>query len=210
MIALVLLLAWHELWQSMTRATSSGAATARGIAQYAKAKYADATHAFGDANAIRHSPQTAFNLGTSQVAAGQREDGSAMLTQAMRDPALRADAFYNRGSSALSANSYDAAIRDFTETLRLRPDDLQAKRNLEIALRHKAMQQSPGGKNNRSGSQPKPQPSKQPAPAPGDQRANKPQGEMDAEALLRAVQQQEREELMRMRRGKAEPERIGW
>jgi Ca-activated chloride channel homolog len=212
MIALLVFLSWSQLWQSLTRATSSGAATARGVAQYAKGKYAEATRAFGDANAMRPSPQTAFNLGTAQIAAGNREQGSSTITNALRDPALRADAFYNRGNSALAANAFDPAIRDYAETLRLRPDDAQAKRNLEIALRRKQqMQQSQSGKqNNPQGSQPKPQPSPQPMPAPGEKQSKQPQGQTDAEALLRAVQQQEQEELARMRKVRPEAARVGW
>jgi len=214
MIALLLLVTWSELWQSMTRATSSYAATARGVSQYARGKFRDAAASFTDADSIRQTPQTAFNLGTAQVATGDRERGSTTLAKAMRDPKLRADALYNRGSSALSSNAFDAAIRDFADVLRMRPNDAQAKRNLEIALRRKAQQKQQqesgaGGQKNSQGAQPQPnQPNK--APAPGDKKSNEPKGQTDAEALLRAVQQQEQEELSRMRRVRPEPGRVGW
>lgn len=213
MIALLLLVTWSELWQSMTRATSSYAATARGVSQYARGKFRDAAASFTDADAIRQTPQTAFNLGTAQVATGDRERGSSTLAKAMGDPKLRADALYNRGSSALASNAFDAAIRDFADVLRMRPNDAKAKRNLEIALRRKSQQKQhqsgSGGQKNSQGAQPQPnQPNK--APAPGDKRSNEPQGQTNAEALLRAVQQQEQEELSRMRRVRPEPGRVGW
>lgn len=214
MIALLLLVTWSEVWQSMTRATSSYAATARGVSQYARGKFRDAEAAFTDADAIRQSPQTAFNLGTAQVATGNREQGSTTLAKAMRDPKLRADALYNRGNSALKSNAFDAAIRDYADVLRLRPSDAQAKRNLEIALLRKSEQKpqesGAGTQKNPQGAQPQQNEQQNKAPAPGDKQSNQPKGQTDAEALLRAVQQQEQEELSRMRRVRPEPGRVGW
>ena len=215
MIALLLFLTWTELWQRMTRATSSYAATARGVSQYAQKKFKEAEASFAEAGRIRSAPETAFNLGTAQVANGDREQGSTTLAKAMKDSKLRADALFNRGYSALTSNAYDPAIRDFSDVLRLQPKDADAKRNLEIALRKKAeQQQQPGdGKQqNPNGPQQKEQQPSQAnrAPAPGDKQAKEPKGETDADALLRAVQQQEQEELSRMRRVRPEPARVGW
>ena len=130
----------------------------------------------------------------------------------MTDPQLRADALYNRGNSALAANAFDPAIRDFAEVLRMRPNDLSAKRNLEIALRKKMEQSKQPG----AGDQQQPQGAQQQqnqanrAPAPGDKNAQQPKGETDADALLRAVQQQEQEELSRMRQARPSQTRVGW
>jgi len=215
MIALLLLVTWSQLWQSLTRATSSYAATARGVSQYAHGKFKEAAASFTEADAVRHSPESAFNLGTAQVSAGNRELGSLTLAKALADPKLRADALYNRGSSALAASAFDPAIRDLTDVLRIRPNDAQAKRNLEIALQRKSQQQQQsgsGGNQNKQqqGAQQQPnQPNR--APAPGDkQTKEQPKGQTDAEALLRAVQQQEQEELSRMRRVRPEGARVGW
>jgi len=204
MIVMLLLFAWGV--------TNSHAATSRGVAQYQHGNFKDAAASFAGADARRHSPQTAFNLGTAQVAAGNREQGSQTLAKAMSDPKLRADALYNRASSALAANAFDPAIRDYTEVLRMRPNDLQAKRNLEIALRKKSEQQKQsgaGGQQKQQGAQPQQNQAKN-APAPGGKNAQQPKGQTDAEALLRAVQQQEQEELSRMRRTRPDPARVGW
>lgn len=219
MIVLLLLVTWTEVWQKLTNATSSYAATARGVSQYARGKFNDAAASFAEADRIRTSADTAYNLGTAQIAGGNREQGSTTLAKAMNDPRLRADALYNRGNSALASNAFDSAIRDYSEVLRMRPGDAQAKRNLEIALRRKQEreQQQPGGgkQQNPSGQQQQQQQQqqKQPdkgAPAPGDQQPKQPKGQTDAEALLRAVQQQEQEELSRMRRVRPESGRVGW
>jgi Ca-activated chloride channel homolog len=191
---------WHD--------TNSHAATAHGVKAFAQRKYVDAVKSFSSANAIAPSPQRAFNLGTAQIAAGNREQGSMTLSNAMRDPRLRADALFNRGNSALSANAYDYAIRDYSNVLRMRPGDTAAKRNLEIALARRAMQRmSAGSRQQQKGSSPRPEPNAAPQAAP-DQRQQR--RDADTEALLRSVQQQEEEELMRMHRAKGERLHVGW
>ena len=207
---IVILLAFHlaDLWQRITRDTSSHAANARGIQQIAKQQYPQAAASFAKAYAIAPTPVNAYNLGTAQIAAGRREEGAAALTKALADPTLRADAYYNRGNAALISHAFDNAIRDYTESLRLRPNDPQAKRNLEIALLHQAMQRAAASRGGQSGPQPKPRPGER-APAPGD-RQQQQKGDPNLEALLRSVQQQEQEELTRMHRTRQESVRVGW
>jgi len=184
--------------------TNSHAASARGEDAYAKKQYEEAVRWFRREQELAPSARGAFNLGTAQIAAGQREQGSATLTEAMKDPALRADALFNRGNSALSAKAFDHAVGDYIETLKLRPNHAGAKRNLEIALARrdaartgtKGSQQNPSGQNQQ-----------QPQPSAGNK---KPQGQPDLETLLRSVQQQEQEELRRMKARGAGEERVGW
>jgi len=193
------------------QSTNSRAATSRGVAAYEKKDYAAATNAFAQANALKPSPAAAFNLGTAQIANGKREAGSATLEKAMRDRGLRADALYNRGNSALAANAYDYAIRDYIETLKLRPSDAQAKRNLEIALQKKQAMQQAGGNSKQKNQQGGQQQQKQQTPSAGNRnQQQKQQADANSEALLRAVQQQEQEELERMKRSRAAHQRVGW
>ena len=189
---------WHDL--------NSYLANVRGVKQYAAKQYAKSTASFDRANSIKPKPARAFNLGTAEIAAGDRERGAAALDQAMRDPHLRADALYNRGTSALGAKAYDSAIRDYVDALKLRPNDAATKRNLEIAsaLKREMEQQQ----RQRQGGGPKPQSQKQQPQASGEQPEKK--GETDLDALLRSVQQQEKEELSRMHRARGEKLRVGW
>jgi Ca-activated chloride channel family protein len=198
---LVLLVAipfWHE--------TNSVASSARGRKAYEAKKFDEAAAAYRRAQELAPSARNAFNLGTAEIAAGRREQGSATLEPALRDPALRADAYFNRGNSALAAKANDHAIRDYIEALRANPNHQAAKRNLEIALERREQQRrnaSASGEKNQQGQQPtKPQPT----PAQGEK--PKP-GELDLEALLRSVQQQEQDELRRMK-GKAGEAKVGW
>jgi tetratricopeptide (TPR) repeat protein len=201
----ILLLAFSlsDFW----RETNSRASSARGAAAFSDKKYVQAADAFRRAYELDPSPRNAFNLGTAEIAAGEREKGSATLGEAMKDPALRADALFNRGNSALAAKALDNAIADFTSALKTRPQFPEAKRNLEIALKQREQQrrdsQSRAQQQNDQGRKPEQQ---QPTPGPGQQA--KP-GELDLEALLRSVQQQEQDELRRMK-GKPGEARVGW
>ncbi len=202
--ALLLLLA--ITLPSWWRETNSHSASAGGARAYEKKQYDASVRSFERAQQIAPSPRGAFNLGTALIASGQRELGSGALADAIKDPALRADALFNRGNSALASKAWDHAIGDYIESLRLRPKHAGAKRNLEIALarRERARQQAAtGDQQNRQGNN---QQQQQPAPGTGE----KPRGQPDLETLLRSVQQQEQEELRRMK-AKANAEgRVGW
>lgn len=191
----------------MWRDTNSRASSERGRHAYEKSDFAKSEAAYKRAEELAPSTINAFNLGTAQIAAGHREEGSAMLAKALEDPNLTADAYFNRGNSALAAKALDHAIGDYIQALKANPKHEAAKRNLEIALARKQAQQRAASsqqqqqKNQQQQQQQKPQP---------NQGAQKPQpGQMDLEALLRSVQQQEQEELRRMK-AKSGEARIGW
>ena len=186
--------------------TNSRAVSERAREQYAQKQYTKSAESYRRAQELSPSAQSAFNRGTAEIAAGQRAQGSATLAAAIQDPALRADALYNRGNSALAAKATDHAIRDYTDALRANPNHAAAKRNLEIALQKREQERrnaSAGGQQNQQGQAPQ---KPQPTPSPGKQ--PKP-GEVDLEALLRSVQQQEQDELRRMK-GRAGEARVGW
>jgi tetratricopeptide (TPR) repeat protein len=188
--------------------TNSHASNKRGVKAFEEKKYGDAVSAFSKQG---KTPAAAFNLGTSQIAAGNREQGSATLATAIKDPQLRNDAFFNRGNSALSAKAFDYAIRDYMEALKANPRDAAAKRNLEIAIAQKRAaqhQQQQGGSKQGDKGTPTPKPApQQPNPQAGRQQSA---GDPNAEALLRSVQQQEQEELSRMHRARPDRARVGW
>lgn len=200
MVLLLLAVSVGTFW----RETNSHASSRRGTAAFEEKDLGKAVAAFRRAQELAPSPQNAFNLGTAQIAAGEREEGSATLAGALKDPGLRADAFYNRGNSALAARSLDHAVRDYIEALKANPGHLSAKRNLEIALKRRDEERQRAGAPQNQQGQPPQQP--RPTPAPGGQQK---QGELDLEALLRSVQQQEQDELRRMK-GKADEARVGW
>jgi tetratricopeptide (TPR) repeat protein len=52
-----------------------------------------------------------------------------------KDPALKASAFYNLGNAFFKKEKFKEAVSAYTRTLGLKPEDKQAKWNLEIALK---------------------------------------------------------------------------
>ena len=55
--------------------------------------------------------------------------------------ALDQSSYYNLGNAFFQAQQYEAAIEAYKEALRLDPTDLQAKQNLELALKQLQQQQ---------------------------------------------------------------------
>jgi Ca-activated chloride channel homolog len=190
---------------TLWRETNSHAAAKRGRAAFEQRDFATAAGSYARARQLAPSRTAAFNLGTAQIAAGAREEGSATLAAALEDPRLTADAYYNRGNSALGAKALDHAVRDYVEALKADPSHAAAKRNLEIALaRREARQRAEAAQQQQRRAQQERQEPRQP------QGQQKPQpGRIDLDALLRSVQQQEQEELRRMK-GRAGEARVGW
>lgn len=201
----VVLIAAAIALPSWWRETNSHASSARGARAYEDKKYVEASKAFARAQQIAPSARNAFNLGTAEIASGNREQGSARLADAIQDPSLRADALFNRGNSALESKALDHAVRDYTDALRANPSHAGAKRNLEIALaRQRQQRPSPNGQQQQQQQQNQQKPQQ---PQQGRQPSKS--GQPDLEALLRSVQQQEQEELRRMK-GQATEGRVGW
>lgn len=203
--------------QRMVRESNTAVETRRGQAAYAKKEFAAAASAFEQAQRLKASSNGAFNVGTARLAAGEMQKGNDAISKAASDPLLRAPALYNRGTAALQAKQYDRAVADLTDSLRSDPRNADAKRNLELALREKQKQEqqrpSQSGASGGSGGQ-NPQPStgdgkpKDPTQAPPTPRPSEQQRR--TEALLRSVEQQEREEMRRMRSAGQEPRAVGW
>ncbi|HEX7154293.1 MAG TPA: tetratricopeptide repeat protein [Thermoanaerobaculia bacterium] len=191
-----------KFWQP----TNSHAANRRGMATYEQKQYDAAAQSFAEAQRLAPDATNAFNLGTAQIASGNRDEGAATLATLGRD----ADALYNRGNAALADNKLDEAVRSYIETLKLRPEDAQAKRNLEIALNKKDSAQRGGAKGPQQKGNQSPQQQPQ-SPSAGDQPQQQApsRGEADQDALLRSVQQQEQEELRRMKKP-SRSVRVGW
>ena len=197
-LVMLALPSWLSGWWSET---NSHAANARGMREWAKNEYAAAASAFAKAG---DSAEAAFNLGTAEIAAGDHRAGAADLETAIADPRLRADALFNRGNGALAAKELDRAVADYIDALKSNPAHAAAKRNLEIALRRSAAERAASGQRRRQEGQQQGE-QQRPSPDQGQQQA----GAMDLDALLRSVQQQEQEELRRMK-GSAAEGRVGW
>lgn len=111
--------------------------TATGVAELRHHRPESAADAFDAALRARpDDPLVSFNAGTGRLAAG-RADAVPELERAARaaPDGLAADAWFNLGNARLAAKDAAGAVEAFEESLRRRPEDAGAKRNLELALR---------------------------------------------------------------------------
>jgi Ca-activated chloride channel homolog len=121
----------------------------RGNRLYREGRYAEAAEAYERVVAAgKASPQVHYNLGTALLALGRFQDAERQFQAALQgvDPELRQRTFYNLGNRFLEegrrqqeltqqAGLLDAAIEAYRRALRVAPGDVDAKWNLELALR---------------------------------------------------------------------------
>jgi tetratricopeptide (TPR) repeat protein len=199
---------------SFFAAENSRAAMRRAQSAWQQKDYPAADAAFEQVGRRNDTPLTRFNRGTAAVAADDHLRGARLLREVEAEPQLSADASFNLGNSFLKRKSVEQAIDAYKRALRTNPRHASAKRNLEIAMRRREEQAREGGgkgeqpQNQNGGEGKNPQQGEEAGErAEG---AGEPKGKMSAEELLRAVAQQEREELQRMRRSRAPRRGVGW
>jgi len=80
---------------------------------------------------------THFDRGAALYALSRFDEAGEEFLRATeaRDPGLKASAFYNLGNAFFKKEKFKEAVSAYTRSLGLKPDDKQAKWNLEIALR---------------------------------------------------------------------------
>ncbi|HSL72169.1 MAG TPA: tetratricopeptide repeat protein, partial [Longimicrobiales bacterium] len=195
----------------------------RGNRHYRAGRYADAVREYEAAlRGGTDTPELRYNLGTALLQLGRADQAQEHLQHALRarDPALRQRAYFNTGYRSLVAGrqggegateQLDAAIESYKRALRLNPADVDAKWNLELALREKEQQQkSPSGGENspqsqgsdddqktrgRSGAAGSTQ-AQSPAAQGRDQGSNmqqRPMSREQADRILSAIEQDERQ-----------------
>jgi Ca-activated chloride channel homolog len=196
----------------------------RGNRHYREGRYEEAVAAYERVlESGRATPQLHYNLGTALLALGRFTESEAHFQAALQgvDPDLRQRTFYNAGNRFLEdargqedvqrqGALLDAAIESYRRALRMAPDDVQAKWNLELALRDREQneqqqqmpqrsdderqdqdqqeQESQGGGAGESPQQP------QDAGAdPSTRTDQQPMSEEQADRILSAIEQDERE-----------------
>ena len=183
--------------------------TEKGNRLYEEGNLDRALEEYGRAQAlVPLAPELPYDLGNvlygKENWAGAAEAYQKALGAAGKD--LIPSAAYNLGNALYKDEKYDEAVKAYVRALKSRPEDADAKRNLELALR--ALQQQkqnpqpkpPQGppKDDQQEQQPQPQPDDQPRKPDKDK---KPQsGDMtpeEASKLLDRVGEQEKANLKR-------------
>ncbi len=158
--------------------------TNKGIKAYEAGDAAQALAAFEKARAARPaSPVTRFNEAVAQAKAGKAPEAMETFTALSREQNdLGFESHYNLGNALLASKQLPSAIAAYRDSLRLRPDDLRARRNLEIALRQMEQQKKDQEKNKQDqqkDQQDKQEPEKQ--PSKGDEKKEPPKSEKERE-----------------------------
>jgi len=77
-----------------------------------------------------------FNLGDAMYKQENYEESGKMFNEVAEisdDNNIKASAYYNQGNSFLSENKFKESIEAYKKSLRLKPEDIDAKYNLEYA-----------------------------------------------------------------------------
>jgi len=201
--------------------------TAEGKREYAQGNHPQALRAFEQAAGARPDDlRTRFNLADALYQNGKYEQAEPLyraLAGDSRSP-LALPSRYNLGNTLYRKQDFQGAAGAYREALRLDPEDLDTKRNLELALRALERQQEQQSKQQQQDQPKKDQDRKQdgsqgqdqkqqPAPRPQtreekeNQRFEKETGMPKERAmqLLEALQQNEKEQQKKLRAAKASP-----
>ena len=159
------------------------------------------------------NPQARYNLGNSLLA--QNKDSAAVTefekaSKIETDPLLKSQSFHNMGVICQKHEMFGEAIEAYKQSLRLNPHDDETRYNLQLC-KHKLKKQQQDKKNQpqeqkqdqkqdqKQQEQQKPEPQKQQQP---------PQMSKDnAEQLLNAAMQQEKQTQDRMKKAQQQPRR---
>ncbi len=189
------------------RADSAAAKNNEGNLLYSQKQLDEALKMYTEAQVARpEAPELHYNIGN--VLYRKKEFDKALdeyrKAQAAKDPRLAQAALFNRGNALMQSGKVQDAVGAYVQALRARPDDPDAKRNLELALRmlqeQKKKQNAPSEPKDDQPKNPPPQPRPQTSePGPGEPRPSQPQprpGQMspeEARRILDALRDQEKE-----------------
>jgi len=190
---------------------------------YQEKKYAEALKRYTEAQLeAPDSPQLHYNLGNVFYRQGEVEKAREEYRRALAaaDASLDPRAVYNLGNTFLNQRQYQEAVEAYQRALKLAPKDMDAKRNLELALlamKQQKQQQNSSGKNSKQdqqqkGDEPKPTPSgseeqkdkqgqqqqqDQPKQGQGQPRPKGSLSKEEAERILSALQEDEKANMKR-------------
>lgn len=183
-------------------AQSSHAQLRAGERHYDDKNFPKAESTYGEAGS---DPVAQYNAGNAAFQQGKYEIAADWFQKAAAAPsAIRADAFYNLGNTLMLLGKFREAVDAYERSLRQRPNQPDAKKNLQIARNKLREKQDPP---------PPPPPQKPPPPPPPrnnyvdqarqPQKKEVPSGNMTADAarqLLEGTIEQEEQKNARQYR----------
>jgi tetratricopeptide (TPR) repeat protein len=138
---------------------SSGSKNAQGNALYQQGKYAEAAASYREAQAeAPDNPALPYNLGNALYRQEKYAEAIQAYKQAVngKDP-INARALYNLGNSLYRTGRLQESVEAYKQGLRITPDDIDMKYNLEFVQRQLQQQQQPPDEAQNDGPQNQPQ-----------------------------------------------------
>ncbi len=174
-----------------------GSLMRKGNGLYRQEKYEDALKAYQKAQVLEpDNPDIRFNLGAALYKLNKYNEAMPewQLALVSKNKKTKAAATYNMGNTSFKGGDLESAINFYKLSLSINPNDIQAKQNLEFALKVKEQlekqEKQDTSKQKQQNQQPQqPQPQMQPKPQPQ-------KGEMskeEAERILEALKNKEKE-----------------
>lgn len=126
-------------------AEDAASANRKGVEAYNQGNFDESVEHFTDA-IVRdpESDQIRFNRGTAMSASGNREEAVSELSRAAADtddPSLAAGAYYNAGNTLLQSGELDGAIDQYKKAVKLDQTSQDIRHNFEMAVRMRDQQQ---------------------------------------------------------------------
>lgn len=193
-------------WQRLVPGGSRRLARA-GASAWHEGELEDAVESFAGAARLEpRDPERLYDLGTALGAAGGLDSAEPLLEQAHAGGVP--GAAYNSGTAALAQQQAERAVRWLREAVLADPDDVEAKRNYELALRLLQQQQQQQNQDQDQNEEEEQQEQEQeqeeeqgaqptPTPAPGEPQPTPTPS--DNEALFQALERAEAEAREAMR-----------
>jgi len=109
----------------------------QGNNEYNRGQFEDSEVSFRKANAENNRlPETLFNIGAALFKQEKYDDAARQFTNNIimtEDNSQKAAGLYNLGNSLLQAGKFQESIEAYKESLRLQPNNFEAKHNLAYA-----------------------------------------------------------------------------
>lgn len=165
-----------------------------GNAQMKKGNFQEAHDRYQEALVLEpDNPRIHYNLGRALHKQGKHQEAASEFQLAMlsKDRKLQSRTMYNIGNCAYRQGGLDQAVQAYTMSLLLNPNDLQAKQNLELALKMMERQKNQNDSTKQNQQQQQQQKQQQPKPQPQ-------KGQMsreEADRVLQSLQNREKQDM---------------
>jgi Ca-activated chloride channel homolog len=190
----------------------------KGDGAYKEGDYKGAEENYRKSLEMQPNAKGSFNLGNAIFKQQRYTDAIKQYDEIIaksNDNTLKANSLYNKGNAHFWNKEYDKSVEAFKQSLRLNPNDENAKKNLAKAKRQLQEQQKQQQKNQQNQQEPQQDQKQQQQPQDANgqpqqnpqQKASQDLKKEDAKRMLQIMDDEERKVQQRLKKGKPQPSR---